>query len=143
MQIGIWLEKLDGARNWLTTTINMQECAVRLETVLNANLEMRGTSFNNPLPKRLKRNSALIAKDRGSWRMSDDDDVFLIEESRNRECGNEFDEELALNVRQQENEAKVWQQAKYVNHDSGEESDDLCESSRVVGRSGRPLKCQI
>jgi hypothetical protein len=90
---GVWLEKLDGARNWLTTTINMQECVVRLETVVNANLEMRGTSNNNPLPKRLKRNSVLIAKDRGAWRISDDDHAFLIEESRNRECGNEFDEE--------------------------------------------------
>ena len=73
---GVWLEKLDGARNWLTKTIHMQECIVRLETVLNVNLEMRGTSNDNPLPKRLKHNSVLIAKYRGAWRMSDDDHVF-------------------------------------------------------------------
>ena len=31
---GIWLQKLDGTRNWHTITADHQECVVRLETVL-------------------------------------------------------------------------------------------------------------
>jgi len=38
---GVWMEKLDGAQNWHTTTVNLQECIVQLKTVLHANLELR------------------------------------------------------------------------------------------------------
>ena len=73
---GIWLEKLHGARNWHTTTRNLHQCIVRLETVLNANIEMRQVTDVNPLPNRLPCQSVELAKDRGAWRMSDNDHGF-------------------------------------------------------------------
>ena len=58
--------------------------------------------------------------------MPDDESTFLIEQSRNRDAGYEYNEELALDAQQQEEEAKIWQSTKYVNHDSEEsDKDDL------------------
>ena len=121
---GIWLEKIKGARNWHTTTRNLQECVVRLETVLNANVEMRPVTDVNPLPKTLPGQSVTLAKVRGAWRMSDDDHGFLIEESRHREAGFEYNVELALDAQRQEEEARIWQNEKYTNYSSADESED-------------------
>ena len=120
---GIWLEKLHGARNWHTTTRNLHQCIVRLETVLNANIEMRQVTDVNPLPNRLPRQSVELAKDRGAWRMSDDDHGFLIEESRHRDAGFEYNVELAMDAQRQEEEARIWQSEKYTNYSSGEDSE--------------------
>ena len=122
---GIWLEKLEGARNWLTTTSNLQECIVRLETVLDANLELRWLADDNPLPKRLKHKSGTIANNRGAWRMSDEAHAFIIEESRNRDSGYEYNEDLALEAQRQEEEAKVWQRAKYFSQYDSDDSDEV------------------
>jgi len=56
--------------------------------------------------------------------MSDNEHAFLIEESRNRDAGYEYNEELALDAQQQEEEAKIWQSTKYVNHDCEESDED-------------------
>lgn len=122
---GIWLEKLNGGRNWHTMTEDCQECVVRLETVLNANLNMRTRSAENPFNKRMKKSSVDIADARGAWRMSDDDHGFLMEESRNREEFNEYDEGMALEARQAEEEKMKWQQAPIRNgaDESGDEDD--------------------
>ena len=121
---GVWLQKLHGARNWHTATSNLQECIVRLETVLNANIEMRPVTDINPLPKRMTRQSIELARDRGAWRMSDDDHGFLIEESRHREAGFEYNVELAMDSQRQEEEARIWQSEKYANYNSTDESED-------------------
>lgn len=111
-------------RNWHTATSNLQECIVRLETVLNANIEMRPVTDINPLPKRMTSQSIELARDRGAWRMSDDDHGFLIEESRHREEGFEYNVELALDSQRQEEEARIWQSEKYANYNSTDESQD-------------------
>ena len=121
---GVWLEKLHGARNWHTVTSNLQECIVRLETVLNANIEMRPVTDINPLHKRMTRQSIELARDdRGAWRMSGDDHGFLIEKSRHREAGFEYNVEMALDSQRQEEEARIWQSKKYANYNSTDESE--------------------
>ena len=95
-----------------------------METVLNANIEMRPVTDVNPLPKTLPGQSVTLAKVRGAWRMSDDDHGFLIEESRHREAGFEYDVELALDAQRQEEEARIWQSEKYTNYSSADESED-------------------
>ncbi len=97
---------------------------MRLEIVLNVNIEMRPVTTTNSLPKRLHRTSVAVARERGAWRMSDDDHGFLIEESRYREAGFEYNEELALDARQQEEEARIWQSEKYTNYSSADKSED-------------------
>ncbi len=92
-------------------TANHQECIVRLETVLHGDLDLLAMSDENPLPKRMRKTSVSIAMDRCAWRMSDEDHAFLMEESRNREECNEYDEELALEAREQEKEANKWREA--------------------------------
>ena len=120
---GIWMEKLVGGRNWHTFTVNEQECVVKLETVLNANLDMRQLSEDNPLPLRMKKKGRDIANERGAWRMSDGDHAFLMEESRNREMNNEYDEEAVMEVREEAERRKKWSQAT-ANDDVDSEDDD-------------------
>ena len=120
---GVWLEKLVGGRNWHTMTEKRRECVVRLETVVNANINMRARSEQNPFQKSMKNAGIAKADAHGAWRMSDEDHAFLMEESRNREEFNEYDEELALAVRQQEEDAKKWQQATNLQDNSEEDED--------------------
>jgi len=89
---------LYGGRNWWTMTTSKQECIVRLETVVNANIDMRARSDQNPFRSGLMRRSIKKASIHGAWRMSDGDHAFIMEETRNRELFNEYDEELALQV---------------------------------------------
>ena len=121
---GIWMEKLNGGRNWHTLTEVRQECVVRLETVLNANLNMRAQSAEIPLRKDMPKKSVEIADSRGAWRMSDDEHVFLIEEARNREMFNEYYEEMALDVLRAEEEKMKWQQAPNLNENSDDDDDE-------------------
>ena len=85
---------------------------------------MRPVTDINPLPKRMTSQSIELARDRGAWRMSDDDHGFLIEESRHREEGFEYNVELALDSQRQEEEARIWQSEKYANYNSTDESQD-------------------
>lgn len=55
--------------------------------------------------------------------MSDDDHGFLIEESRHRDAGFEYNVELAMDAQRQEEEARIWQSEKYTNYSSGEDSE--------------------
>jgi len=120
---GVWFEKLPSGRNWHTMTKNHQECIVRLETVMHANLILRARSEENPLPPRTWKTSVAIADERGAWRMSDDDHAFLMEESRNREECNEYDKELALQVREEEERAKKWTQAPNLHENESDEEE--------------------
>ena len=97
---------------------------MRLETVLNANLNMRAQSAEIPLRKGMPKKSVEIADSLGAWRMSDDDHGFLIEEARNREMFNEYDEEMALDVRRAEEEKMKWQQAPNLNENSDDDDDE-------------------
>ncbi len=89
-----------------------------------SNINLLNLSDNNPLPKRIGRDSRAIANLRGAWRMSDDDHEFMMEEARNREEGNKYDEELALEVRRQEEEASKWRAATNNGDDMFDDSED-------------------
>ena len=84
---GVWLEWLHGGRttNWMTMTHNRRMCLVKLEQVLIPNLKVRPVSSDNPLPTGMRHASRQIAKQRGAWRISDEDNVFLLEESYSRD----------------------------------------------------------
>ena len=87
----IWFEKLYGARNWWT--MPDRNCIVKLETVIDVNVTILQESPANPLPRGLPRSSWKIAKEDGSWRLSDHSHAFFAEESRLRACL-EYDVEL-------------------------------------------------
>ena len=90
---------------------------------MHANLILRARSEENPLPPRIRATSVAIADERGAWRMSDDDHAFLMEESRKREECNEYDEELALEVREAEEKAKKWMQAPNLHENESDEEE--------------------
>ena len=96
---------------------------VRVETVLNANINMHAQSEQNPLQKRINMAGTDKANIHGAWRMPDEDHAFLIEESRNREECNESDDDLALAVHQEEEDTKKWQQETNLQDDNEEDKD--------------------
>ena len=64
----------------------------------------------------------------GAWRMSDGDHAFIMEETRNRELFNEYDEELALQVREEKEKPQAWQEAttSLNNESDGEDGEEGC-----------------
>ncbi len=66
---GVWLEKLYGGRNWWTMTSSKQDCIVRLETVVDANIDMHARSDQNPLQSVLMRRSVKKANVHGAWQV--------------------------------------------------------------------------
>ena len=114
---GLWLEKLPEARNWWTMTD--RECVVQLEKVINANVNIRVRSHDNPLRRGLDPKIIEYADDHGAWRISDDDHAFLLEEGRLRD-GIEYDQELVQTKYVEIDETPVWD-ARGDNNDSGEE----------------------
>ena len=79
---GNWLDKLHG-RNWYTMDKKHRQCIVKLEHVVNANLDMRcytDKNGDNPLPPLTSTNKTRANAD-GAWRLSDMDDIWLTEES--------------------------------------------------------------
>ena len=84
---------------------------------------MRARSGQSPLQKWMRKNIVNKADAYSAWRMSDGDHAFLMEKSRNREEFNEYDEELALAVRQQGEDTKRCQQSTNPQDDSEEDKD--------------------
>jgi hypothetical protein len=83
---GVWLEKLTGGKNWHTMTENRDQCVVRLDTVLDAKLNMiEYHNIENPFKTRMSKASINIAKKRGAYRMIDKDHDRLIEEWHKRD----------------------------------------------------------
>ena len=80
---GIWLDKLRGARNWYTPTTHT--CIVRMQQVVNADLQLNVRYAEYPLRRGLLRVSVQLADTHGAWHVTDLDHEFMIEESRRRE----------------------------------------------------------
>ena len=101
---GVWLEWLHGGRttNWMTMTHGRRECLVKLEQVIIPNLKVRPVSNDNPLPVGMRKASKQIASQRGAWRISDEDNAFLLEESHSREDARfyNYDQEKVDKLRQ-------------------------------------------
>ena len=73
---GIWLDKLAGTSGWYTWDATHRQCIVKLDQVVNANIDMRAVTDSNggnPLPRRMPRDSRARARSGGAWRMSDSD----------------------------------------------------------------------
>ena len=136
---GVWLEKLYG-RNWYTIEVEKdnegnvirddegklidRECIVRLETVLDDNVNMRLRTEENMLPSRVSGAVVQKAHDRGAWRISDEDYAFIIEESRFREMNNQYDEEAAAEVRASEEARRRWQEAPRESNNGGSDEEE-------------------
>ena len=122
---GNWLDKLAGARNWYTWDAAGRECIVKLDQVVNANVDMRSFTNEgggNPLPT-MPGISKKRAEDNGAWRMSDDDSLFLVEEVCLREDNFEYDIAVANKALQQEREEQRWSTVHHQGEDS-EEGDE-------------------
>ena len=146
---GFWLDKLPGARNWFTMTDTRprgtatsrttnsrrrggrqtrqtvgkpQECIVKLENVINANLNMAELdNKHNPLPNRLNKNVAEYAKEKGAWCISDEDHTFLVEETKRRAVF-DYDQEKIANVRDDIVASTEW---TWKNDNDDGDSDDV------------------
>ena len=137
------MEKLYGGRNWHTSTENLQQCIVRLETVLQSNINLRARSDDNPLPRAMLKAVVAIADTRGVWRMSDDDHAFLMEESRSKEMNNEFDAEMALAAREEQERQQMWKQAPANNDDNSEEDEEVEGDEPIDIRGGGDGMLQV
>jgi hypothetical protein len=114
---GVWLDKLKGAPGWWTVT--GQPCIVRLETVVNADVNFLEQSETNPIPTRLSRSARRIAENNGAWRMSDTDSLWIIQEARRRSAM-EYDEELARTFQEEMEVEATW----WARNGDGVKSDD-------------------
>ena len=95
---GKWFQKVPGAKNWWTT--HALSTIVRLETVLNADviLPKSGTNLIRSFG-RLARQTKAAVNSNGAWRVSDEVDLFMVEESRRRNAW-EYDEDMVTSVRE-------------------------------------------
>ena len=75
----------------MTMTQGRRKFLVKLEQVLIPNLKVRLVSSDNPLPTGMRNTSRQIANQQGTWRISDEDNVFLLEESHSREDARFYD----------------------------------------------------
>ena len=119
---GNWLDKLHG-KSWYTMDKARRQCIVKLEHVVNANLDLRSyTAKNgdNPLP-RLPIPSASKARVDAdeAWRFSDVDNIWLAKENMRRGDNFEYDAEEVNKVLYQEkwtNSGRRWGTMTVANH---------------------------
>ena len=107
---GYWLEKLSGARNWYTWDATGRECIVKLDQVVDANIDIRAFTAEgggNSLPV-MPAESKERALECGAWRVSDEDYAFLLEEVHLREDNNEYDVTVANYALHLEREEQQW-----------------------------------
>ena len=80
---GLWLDKVPETAKWFVAT--EQRCIVRMQVVVDANVEMEPWSEDdNPFRSNLKRSIANMYKDRGALKITEEDHSFLMEEARQR-----------------------------------------------------------
>ena len=87
-----------------------RQCIVKLEHVVNANLDLRSytdKNGDNPLPP-LGSASKTRANADGAWRLSDTDNIWLTDESMLRGDNFEYDAEEANKVLYQEQMDEQW-----------------------------------
>ena len=101
------------------------QCIVKLEHVVNANLDMRfytDKNGDNPLPSLTSTNKKRANAD-GAWRISDLDEKWLTEESMIRGEKFEYDTEEANKVLYQEKMDEHWA-SMGVNQSEDESGDE-------------------
>ena len=101
---------------------NGRECIANLAQAVNANIDLHeftGADGENPLPREV---SVAQARKTGAWRMSDIENVFMVEETQNREDTCEYDIAEANIILEQEQEAEQWVNAPRPG--TGSESDN-------------------
>ena len=67
---GNWLDRLIGTNGWYTWDASCRQCIVKLDQVVNANLDMRvatGKNGENSLPRRMPRKSRELAESGAAW----------------------------------------------------------------------------
>ena len=89
---------MPGAKNWWTT--HETSTIVRLETVLNADVTILPKCDDNPIRSfnRLARSTRDAVNLNGAWRVSDEGDRFMGEESR-RSSAWEYNEDMVATIR--------------------------------------------
>ena len=95
---------------------------VNLDKVASANIDMRPFTAgggDNPLPRDVNRG---IANTRGAWCMSDEDYIFLLEETTFREDSCEYDISEANTVLEHEREVQQWMNAGQLEDTNDEEA---------------------
>ena len=68
-----------------------QECVVKMEQVVNANVNMRPLSEDNPFHCTMRKDSDTRVKINGVWCIYNENHAFLIDETRVREEHEEYD----------------------------------------------------
>ena len=90
---------------------NGRECIINLAQAVNANIDLHeftGADGENPLPREV---SVSQARKTGAWHMSDVDNLFMVENTQNREDTCEYGIAEAIIVLEQEQEAEQWASA--------------------------------
>ena len=122
---GNWLDKVYG-KSWYTMDKTHRQCIVKLEHVVNENMDLRSYTDKNgdsPLPPLTSASKARANAD-GAWRLSDMDYIWLSKESMLWGDNFEYDAEEANKVLHQEKMDEQWM--LMGNNDSDCESGDEC-----------------
>ncbi len=98
---GKWLDKIPETTDWWYET--EQRCIVRLQTVVDASIELMPISDENPLPSRMRRESKLFAHQHNALKVDRVDHDRLIQESLHRGA---FDHDQFIDVSDNESEAE-------------------------------------
>jgi len=108
---GNWLDRLAGTSGWYNWDAAHRQCIVKLDQVVNANIDMRVATDkhgDNPLPRRMPRRSREQAESGAAWLMSEVDWTFLLEEVQLREEHFEYDIDEASKILQLERTEEQW-----------------------------------
>ena len=79
---GLWLEKVRGTVKWHYLTD--QKCIVRMQIVIDADVQLLSWSEDNPFFSNLSRRIAEDAKEKGAMMITNEDHNFLMEVARQR-----------------------------------------------------------
>ena len=79
---GVWLDKVCNTSNWHEVTT--QRCVVRMQVVVDGDLELAPWSEENDFHQNLSRDIVEVAKERGAFKIEADDHSFLMEVARQR-----------------------------------------------------------
>ncbi|KAL7554298.1 hypothetical protein ACHAWF_018123 [Thalassiosira exigua] len=79
---GTWLERVPGSQRWWYET--PQQCIVRMQTVVDSDLELAPISNLTPLPATMRRHQKQFALDRNAVHILEEDHNMLIKEALRR-----------------------------------------------------------
>ena len=116
---GIWLESLQGGRKWHTIKKIQPEYIVKLEQVVNTNIDMCPLSEENPFHCTMPKDGITRARVDCAWCILDNDHAFLMDDTCVREEYSEYEVEIANEVLQQQMVDERW-----TNIDMNEHEDD-------------------